>query len=58
MAEALGTMHMRGKGLLFRLVVAGRPEVSFLPDGITSPGNYGWLFEWIGVILDQDGRRG
>jgi hypothetical protein len=34
------------KGIISRLMVAAsRPKVSFWPDGRTSSGNYGWLFE-------------
>jgi hypothetical protein len=31
------------KGTILRVMVAGRPKVSFWPDGSTSPGNYGSL---------------
>jgi hypothetical protein len=36
------------KGTTLRVMVASRPEVSFLPDGSTSPRNYGyqWHFEY------------
>jgi hypothetical protein len=45
MAEALGTGHTRGSGLTTsRVMAASRPKVSFWPDGITSPGNYGCLY--------------
>jgi hypothetical protein len=40
MAEALGSVHTRVRGY-FEGMVASSPEVSFWPDGITSPGNYG-----------------
>jgi hypothetical protein len=33
-----------GKEPTSKVIVASRPEVSFWPDGSTSPGNYGWLF--------------
>jgi hypothetical protein len=33
-------------GSISRVMVPSRPKVSFWPDGATSPGNYGWSFEF------------
>jgi hypothetical protein len=35
---------IRAESTTSRVMVASRPEVSFWPDGSTSPGNYWWLF--------------
>jgi hypothetical protein len=37
------------KGTTLRVMVASRSKVSFWPNGSTSPGNYGWLNEWMTV---------
>jgi hypothetical protein len=33
------------KGTTSRVMVTSRPKLSFLADGSTSHGNYGWFFE-------------
>jgi hypothetical protein len=35
------------KWATWRVMVASRPKVSFLSGGSTSPGNYGWFFEYV-----------
>jgi hypothetical protein len=42
--EALGTVHMRGRGLLWRWWWPASPKISFWPDGSTCPRNYESLF--------------
>jgi hypothetical protein len=38
-----------------RMIVAGRPKVSFLLDGSSSPGNYGWAFVLISTRPRDNG---
>jgi hypothetical protein len=44
MTEALEMGAYVRKGATSRVIVASRLKISFLPDGSTSPGNYGCLF--------------
>jgi hypothetical protein len=55
MALSIGNDAYMQKGTTSRVVVFSRPKVSFLLDGGSSPGNYGWFSVHYTSYIQHDG---
>jgi hypothetical protein len=42
--RSAGNSEYAQKWTTSKVMVASKPKANFLPDGSTSPGNYGWFF--------------